>query len=417
MAEVAETSNNVRVGEVSKARVVCDFLWSLMGVALMHAVLQFWFYPQMNRIYGPEWMGKILFLVSWVSVFVMAFGIALDNTRLVTRFRFHAENGDFNLLLIFFSGIALLCCFPAHLLVFPESSPWVFALWVILTLVRFYSAVEFRLTINTKGYFVYHALLALGYAVGASLMCRGLDWMWAFCLGEAAALGYAAFVGKIYRPPFWKHENLKKTFHSAMTLAGAGLLNQGGQNLDRIVLPVLVGALANTQFYVVSLLGKILSMFTAPMNSVLISYLCQTDKKMRRKDFLLLSGAVVMVAGVFGGGCWIATPYFLRVFYADLYESTASLVFIATLGQVVGFSSMLLLTAVLTVTEEKWQLRIQGIYALLFIVLAVPMTKMWGLWGFAMAILSANSVRFGCAFVLGFVKTSAEDHPKKGRIL
>ena len=202
-----------------------------------------------------------------------------------------------------------------------------------------------------------------------------------------------------------------------MTLAGAGLLNQGGQNLDRIVLPVLVGALANTQFYVVSLLGKILSMFTAPMNSVLISYLCQTDKKMRRKDFLLLSGAVVMVAGVFGGGCWIATPYFLRVFYADLYESTASLVFIATLGQVVGFSSMLLLTAVLTVTEEKWQLRIQGIYALLFIVLAVPMTKMWGLWGFAMAILSANSVRFGCAFVLGFVKTSAEDHPKKGRIL
>lgn len=391
--------------EISKCRIVCDFLWSLMGVALMHAVLQFWFYPQMNRIYGPEWMGKILFLISWISIFVMAFGIALDNTRLVTRFRFQTGNGDFNLLLLLFSAIAVLCCLPVGLYVFPESDPVVFVLWVILTLVRFYSAVEFRLTINTPGYFVYHALLALGYAVGAWLMFCGLDWMWAFCLGEAFALGYVTVVGKIYRPPFWRPQNLKKMFQTASTLAGAGLLNQGGQNLDRILLPVLVGALANAQFYVVSLLGKILSMFAAPLNSVLISYLCQSEKKMTRTNFILLGSAVVLMGSVFFVGCWVCTPCFLRVFYADLYESAQPLIFIATLGQVVGFSSMVLLTAVLTVADEKWQLRIQGVYALLFLLLVWPLTEKWGLWGFGMAILLANSVRFLITFGLGIAKT------------
>lgn len=398
--------NMVRETEtLSKRRVACDFLLSFIGVALMHAVLQFWFYPQMNRVYGPIVLGKILFLISFVSVFVMAFGMALDNSRLVTRHRFRTLNGDFNWILCFLSLISVGICLPIAWYVFPEINLWKCALWVTLTLARFYSAVEFRLKINCVGYFVYYALLAFGYGIGAWRLFYGMDWVSAFCLGEAFALALVVACGKIYRPPFWKTKNFRRTFRSVAILSGAGILNQGGQNLDRILLPAMVGALANTQFYVVSLLGKILSMFVTPLNSVLISYLTRDSKPLRRQYFVWITVVVLILTALFWGACYWATPVFLRIFYPKLYDDVLDLIAIATLGQVLGFASTLVMTIILTVTRESWQLRLQIVYAVIFGVMVFPMTFLWRLWGFALAILIANLVRFFLAILLGFAKT------------
>lgn len=406
--ETAEQGTSEKPDRISKRRVTLDFFLSLFGVALMHGILQFWFYPQLNRVYGPEMMGKILFLISFMSIFVIALGTALDNSRLVTRSRFKTLNGDFNRILVLFSALAVGICLPAAWYVFPQMNLAVFALWVILTLVRFYSAVEFRLNINTWGYFTYHFFLSLGYGVGAYFMAHGLDWIWAFCLGEAAALFYVFCIGSIYRKPFWKTANLKKTFRSTSILAGAGILSQGGQNLDRILLPAMIGALANTQFYVVSLLGKIISMFVVPMNSVLISYLCKENVTVRRSAFLWISLAVCVFSTIFFFLCLAATPLFLRTFYRDIYADTANLISIAVLGQILGFASSILLTVVLKTAKESWQFWLQLLYAAVFLILVFPCTYQWHLWGFALAILCANAVRLLATFTLGAVKTGGQ---------
>lgn len=405
-SEVLNSEQNAKT--LSKRRVAYDFLLSLAGVALMHAVLQFWFYPQMNRIYGPIVLGKILFLISVVSVFVMAFGMALDNSRLVTRHRFRTLNGDFNWILGVLSLISVGICLPMAWYVFPEMNLWKCTLWIILTLMRFYSAVEFRLRINCVGYFAYHALLALGYGVGAWLLFHGLDWVSAFCLGEAAALVLVVASGTIYRSPFWKTANFRQTLRSVAILSGAGILNQGGQNLDRILLPAMIGALANTQFYVVSLLGKILSMFVTPLNSVLISYLTRDSKPLRRRYYILIISIVLTLTALFWGACYWATPIFLQIFYPNLYSEVLNLVAIATLGQVLGVTSSLVMTIVLTIAKESWQLRLQVVYATIFCLLVVPMTFSWRLWGFALAILIANTVRLFLAILLGYLKTPKE---------
>lgn len=390
--------------QFSKRRIASDFILSFTGVALMNAVLQLWFYPQMNRIYGPAMMGKILFLISVMSVFVIAFGTALDNSRLVTRFRFKTTNGDYNLLLILLSGISLAVCLPVTWYVFPSLPLWECALWVVLTLMRYYSAVEFRLRINCTGYFLYHALLAAGYGLGTWLMFHGFSWVFAFCLGEILALLYVILCGKIYRAPWGKSANFLQASRSVTLLSGAGLLSQGGQNLDRIILPTLIGALANTQFYVVSLLGKTLAMLVVPLNSVLISYLSKDAEKISRKTFIRITLYVTLISGIFFGICCIVTPIFLRIFYPDIYPTVTDLVVVAVLGQILCFASMVLLTAVLTFSEESLQLKLQILYITAFLILVFPLTYHLSLYGFALSVLISNFLRFIATILLGLKK-------------
>lgn len=386
---------------ISKRRVASDFILSFAGIASMHAVLQLWFYPQMNRIYGPEVFGKILFLISVMSVFVIAFGTALDNSRLVTRFRFETTNGDYNRMMLLLSGISLVVCLPISRCVFPSLPLWECGLWVVLTLARYYSSVEYRLRINGVGYFLYHVLLAAGYGLGAWLMAYGMGWVWAFCLGEAAALLYVLIFGQIYRSPFLRSVNFHQTLRSAALLSGAGLLSQGGQNLDRLLLPTLIGSLANTQFYVVSLLGKTLAMLVVPLNSVLISYLSKDREKITRMTFLWITFLVTLVSGLFFLLCYVITPIFLRIFYSDLYESVRSLVVAATLGQIVCFASLVLLTVVLTTASESIQFWLQLLYIISFLVIVFPLTYHLSLYGFALAVLISNLVRFAATILWG----------------
>lgn len=73
----------------------------------------------------------------------------------------------------------------------------------------------------------------------------------------------------------------------------------------------------------------------------------------------------------------------------------------ASLSQVVYFSSNLLLTIMLTFCSEKWQLAIQGIYALLFLVVGIVGISVGGLKGFVAASLFVNVLRFAVTVLIG----------------
>ena len=68
---------------------------------------------------------------------------------------------------------------------------------VIVTTVRYYADVEYRLSLNYRGFFFYYLFIAVGYAIGMALYGISHSWVSIFILGEVFGL---LFVTKISMP-------------------------------------------------------------------------------------------------------------------------------------------------------------------------------------------------------------------------
>ena len=177
-------------------------------------------------------------------------------------------------------------------------------------------------------------------------------------------------------------------------------------NIDRLVLKNTLGGTAVTQYYVVSLIGKTLVLFIAPINTIIISYLTREKAALGRKRFLTFAGAGLLVSFAFFLCCQIATPIFIRLFYPDLYDSTRQLVTVVNISQILSMLSAYLFILVLTFTGEKWQLALQtGHLIVLFIAIYIAIGS-GSLLTFSVAVLAANAIRIAAVLILGFVKSS-----------
>ena len=141
----------------------------------------------------------------------------------------------------------------------------------------------------------------------------------------------------------------------------------------------------------------------------MISYLTKRKERLTRSQF----GKAVLAGGgvslVFFVACQIGTPLFVWLFYRNLYNTVKGLITVANLAQILGLYSAFLFIIVLTFTEEKWQLWLQTAHFVILTIASVICTKMFGIQGFAWALLGANTLRVAAVILLGTIKA------KKGR--
>ena len=76
----------------------------------------------------------------------------------------------------------------------------------------------------------------------------------------------------------------------------------------------------------------------------------------------------------------------------------------ANLGQVFYFIANTLTVILLRFTEEKYQLVINILFLIVFVVIAIPMTIALGLWGMAIALVVVNLIKILIIMAVGCAK-------------
>ena len=393
-----------------------DFIWSIAALVTMNGVLQLFVYPLLNRQLGEAEFGNVLYVLGIVAVFAPSVGLAANNIRLVESREKKVLNGDLLLAILPLLAVSGVVFFAVCNGYFSSVSDYVFAaLLIVLTTLRYYGDVEYRMTLNYKGYFVYYLVLSLGYIIGALLYPLTKSWMLCFLLGEAAVWLLLVVKGHIYKP-LQKSENTVAVSRKVLTLAASYLLVNMVLNLDRVLLQHLIDSSTVTVYYVASLLGKTAALLVGPLNGVVIGHLTKgKTKPITKKSFSLVSLAVLLVGAVLFAGISIVMPVFVKLLYPDIYSDVLSVSTLANLSQIICFASSLLLTIMLTFCSERWQLAIQLVYAALFLVLSISFTNLGGLQGFVTASLVANTLRLvftvgaGLAILIKKEKTEAKE--------
>ncbi len=371
-----------------------DFIWSIAALVTMNGVLQLFVYPLLNRQLGEAAFGNVLYVLGIVAVFAPSVGLAANNIRLVESRERQVLNGDSLLAMLPLLAVSGIIFFAVCNGYFGGVSDYIMAaLLIVLTTLRYYGDVEYRMTLNYKGYFVYYLVLSFGYIAGVLLYPLTKSWLLCFLLGEAAVWLLLVVKGHIYKP-LKRSENTPAVSKKVLVLAASYLLVNMVLNLDRVLLQHLIDSSTVTVYYVASLLGKTAALLVGPLNGVVIGHLTKgKTKPITKKSFSLVSGAVLLVGAVLFAGISIVMPVFVKLLYPDIYNSVLSVSTLANLSQIICFASSLLLTIMLTFCSERWQFAIQLVYAVVFLGLSVLFTNGNGLQGFVTASLVANTLR------------------------
>lgn len=388
-----------------KKRIAANTMYTIGGALVLNGVLQLFVYPYLAARLGSEANGTMLYLMAVIAILGPSTGQALNNSRLVLRRTLPVSNGDYDTALLIFSaaGIAGACLFARDSLDGPGAFV-LFAFLILITNFRYYGDVEYRLNLNYRRYFVYYCMCGGGYAAGLILYRATGSWFLIFLTGEICAVAYAALTGGVFRHFLVRSPYFGTVMRRGGILVLSYFVTNLTLNIDRIVLKSTLGGAAVTEYYVVSLIGKTLVLFVAPVNTIIISYLTKENARLSRTDFIKYALAGIAVSAVFFLLCLVATPIFIRIFYPSLYEAVRGLVAVVSLSQILAMLSAYLFIVVLTFTGTAWQLALQ----LIHLGVLLEMIYVWpghgSLADFSLAVLIANALRIVAVTALGIWK-------------
>ena len=388
----------------AKWKVVANLGYSIGAVVLFNVVLQFVVYPFLSAQVGEEEFGIIIYLLSIITILSNSAGIALNYTRVVIHRQLETKNGDYNTFLLGFGGVAVIVCciilyFSGRLTVLDAL---LFSMLTILTAVRWYADVEFKMSLRYSLYFLFYVILSAGNVLGLLVFKGTGNWYLAIMLGEILALLFSVFRKKLFcRPVFSLSQNHRVVWRKASALTVSYAISNVIMNIDRLLLMNLISGTAVSIFYKASLFGKTLAMVIGPLNGVIIAYLAQYDGHLSKKNYLKIVFGVIAISTVAFFGCILVAPYVLQFLYPEVFDEVNRILSLATVGQIAFFASNLLLVIVLRFCHEKYQLYIEVFCGILYVALAVPATLWYGIDGFAVATLIANVIKFIVVCVVG----------------
>lgn len=398
-------------------RFTGDLLYGIVSLVVMNMVLTFGVYPYLNRQLGDEGQGEMLFFTALMGLVASAVGSGINYGRMKASTRHTTHNGDYNRYLIalaVLSAVVAIAGFAVKKGASGASLPGVAAL-IFVTAVRYYADVEYRLYMNYRGFFFYYLIVAAGYAAGMLLYPVTGSWVSIFLCGELAGILYVGISGHIFKgKPFEKSSYYKEDAKACVTLSASFVMSDFVSYADRILLSLLVNDTASNYFYVASLVGKMTSLLSTPLNGVITGHLSHYQGKMTKKMYASILGAVCALAVVITGASVLGSHIFVWLLYRDKYEAVKSLFLLANAGQVFFFLSNTMMVVVLRIASERYQFFMGLVYDILFLVIVLPSIAFYGIRGAAVGLFAVNVLKFILIGALGFWALGKEPGYEEG---
>ncbi len=385
-----------------------NLIYSVGATAIFNMVIQFLLYPAFERQLGAELYGVVLSIISLLAITAGTCGYSVSCSRLLGVTAARGEGNDnYNLILLAMNFVGSLIGI-GYLFYLDLASPLSIGLFVLLnflTMLRYYSEIEFRLKTNFFRYMIYYLLISVGYVIGLFVFQLTKEWMLALILGELFGFIYVIIRGSIYRPPFFrKTKEFAPIVASITFILISVLIDNITMHADRILLLAITGdGEAVTIYYISSLIGKLIALLTGPINALLISYLVRYEGGLTKK----LWSVVIVIALGFCGlaflGGMIVSPWIIGILYPHQVDAARAYFMPAILGQIFFFGSCVLMAILLRFKGERRQFVFNSCYAVEFFLCVALGTVFGGLNGFVWCILLANAIRFFAAMIWGFV--------------
>lgn len=384
-------------------KILRDLMYTIGAQLLMNGVLQIIIYPIMNRTIGQYEFGNIITYMGFVYIIGDAIGSGICNNRLALKKSIETSQGDYNHLLKLFLPLSFIAGGILIHLYFQGIGVLIYSFIVLLTTIRYYGQVQFRLQLDFQKNFIYFAILTGGYGIGTIAFLFTKSWYCIFLIGEICAILYLIFTTYLFKGKD-KSQNYNKVLHSTSLLIFSYLITDILVNLYRFVINYYCGPEAVSTYYVFSMIGKTLIMFTAPINNIILSYLADDKSQFNKSNFTTIVKIVLIVSVLCMIACVIVTPIYITLLYPNMNAMNWTLNIVVNAAQIFNFGAGLIITLILATLGAKYHLCLQLVYGTLFMITALLFTKYFGIMGFGFAACISNFFRLIEMLIVGYKK-------------
>ena len=402
--------------EAKKKKVISDFLFGTAGLVVMNAVLSLLVYPYLGRTLGAEGQGRILYYTSLMTLLASTFGSGANYGRMkIFSSERKTHNGEYNVFLLISFG--LITAVTAGMVVFKRgdtagANVFALILLMLVTVTRFYADVEYRLSLKYKRFSLYYVIIAAGYLVGLSLYPLTHSWVLILLIGEVAGLVFVGITGSIFKKPYFdRSPAFGKHLGVLFVISLSFFLSDFVAGADRLLLPLLLpnGNELTSIFYYASLVGKLTSLLSTPLNGVLSGHIAKAEGGLTKRGFLKIVLLMTAVFAVVTGLAVLGSHLFVYLFYRPYYEAAKPFFLLANAGQVIFFICNTMMVVVLRYVGEKVQMITSAVYIAVFLGVTIPLILNFGIQGMAWGIFGVNLLKFALYVVLGLVGLKRAD--------
>lgn len=385
-----------KIASLLKNKMLKDGMLSIGAKVIFFLVLKFMIEPWMNVRMGDTEFGHYVLVMGYISILAYSFGEALNHIRVLNQSSDRERAAEYRMMI----GVEGLITFLALGVygIFAEGhgilDAALLGLAGMLMMLRLYAECMFRIEINYLRILVSSILMAGGYLAGYFWFTKGAPWYVILIWGEAAAVLYAAAEGKAFRVWQGVSEKYLVTVKNTVTLTVSYFTSYALIYLDRFLVAFLLNDELVSIYYISTTYGKCVALVIPPITAVLLSNiskgLVRLDRKMVNRVFIGSLGAVAFffLAGI------PASRIIIYLRYASSYEACLPIMDIGNLAQIVYYSCSIVNMLAIRLCPMKLQVKVEGAYAVIFILLAWAGAKLYGLTGLAIGTLAANTLRF-----------------------
>ena len=380
-----------------KKKIIYDVILNIVATFIPMFALQFIIMPQVALKISADSYGQLLAIMAFMYLSASSFGSVLNNSKLIHYKRYEGLKirGDFNVYLSIFlvSNIIImivgLLYYGKSLDVFTFISLIVAS---IILLINTYASVEFRIKLNFMNILMNSIMLFFGYILGFILFLVTGYWSLIYLCGFGLNIIYILKKTNILLEKFNRTSMFKITLKEIILLLVSGVLVSLGAYVDKLIIFPLLGGTAVSIYYVATILGKTISIAIGPITSVLLSYLAHM-KKFSSNNFKLL----LLISSIVGFiGYWsviLVSKPLLTLVYPQYVEEAIQYIAVTTLSIILTIISSVINSVLLKFSSAKWQIIINGVYMLIYILLSMYFLSLNGLMGLCVGILVANIIK------------------------
>ncbi len=388
--------------------VSIDFLYSCGAQVLLNGVQHLLVFPWINKMYGPEFTGRVLACLSIVYIFATTFGLGMNNVRLVEERKGNGSNGDYLSILLLGSVFLTLIAFSARRFGFDPQVNFIwFAILCILNMTRIYGEVDFRIKLHFGSYFIYYALISIGYILGFLLFRQTNNWTHIFIVGELLSIIMLSFRQMIFASSLPSKKFLYLT-KSVILLFLSSIMVQIIISGDRLILKYFLGDRAVTVYSSLSLAAKIANMVVIPLGTLLLAYLTANTIPKTKSWLYKVSFAWIGLCLCALVGTSIASPIYVKLFYSNLYNEIVNLNLVVNIGLILAMIGYLYRIYLIATSNSLVVFLVESSSTIIHVTLAIILTKKYGMVGYAWSVIISRIIRIilGSSLTFLFINTN-----------
>ena len=380
-----------------KKKVIGDMMLNIFAVSLPIVTLQLIVYPYLSKVLSEEIYGLMLTFYSFWFVISNSLGNVLNNIRLLNVSEYQESNikGDFNRLLIRYLGINFLLIILLTIMYTGKLDVLEVMLSLLISsilLMKSYIEVGFRINLSYTDILIHNILQSIGFLVGLLLVRYVGIWQLLYLCGFSFSLIYSILKTDLLKEPFIKTKFYRNVKRQADIYSIANFSCSSISYIDKLLLYPLMGGEAVSIYYTATIMGKMISMVSGPITSVILSYISKWEKG-KRKIFtkVLCVGGIISVFGYFI--TMLASGPVINLLFPQWASEVMFFLPVTTIAVLVQTLNSFLDPFVLKFYDIKWQIVINVSSIIVYVISALIMWNTYGLMGFCVGTILGNATK------------------------